>query len=124
LVAEEKGEEPVTFEQAIGMYNWWSFVAGVAVALGLLGEYLLVHSRKEREHPALALSFASLVFFGVLAEPILNWNVEELMATDRALSQAEIQFLTNSVQLTEFHESLLDKKQISQPSPISSRPWN
>lgn len=87
--------DKTALEQLLSSYNWWMGVSTVAVAVGILGEYVAhfifeKEARKNKCEMALSIVFGILVLGGVVGEYIFGKNLSQVSGQLQQLSDNEV----------------------------------
>ncbi|MFZ0684334.1 MAG: hypothetical protein WAM89_02225 [Terriglobales bacterium] len=84
-----------TLEQLLSTYNWWSGVSTIAVAVGILGEYVAhfifeKEARENRLEMGLSILFGVLVLGGVVGEYQFGKRISQLAEQLQQIADAEV----------------------------------
>jgi hypothetical protein len=82
-------------EQLLSSYNWWMGVSTVAVAMGILGEYVAhfvfeKEARRNRLEVAISTLFGILVLGGVVGEYIFGKRLSQVSEQLQQIADAEV----------------------------------
>jgi uncharacterized membrane protein len=82
-------------EQLLSSYNWWMGVSTVAVALGILGEYVAhfvfeKEARRNRLEMGISILFGVLVLGGVVGEYVFGKKLSQVSEQLQQIADAEV----------------------------------
>jgi hypothetical protein len=82
-------------EQLLSSYNWWMGVSTVAVALGILGEYVAhfvfeKEARRNRLEMVISILFGVLVLGGVVGEYVFGKRLSQVSQQLQQIADAEV----------------------------------
>jgi hypothetical protein len=84
-----------TLEQLLSSYNWWMGVSTVAVAIGILGEYVAhfifeEEARRNKREMAVSILFGVLVLGGVVGEYIFGKKLSQVSEQLQQIADTEV----------------------------------
>jgi hypothetical protein len=84
-----------TLEQLLSSYNWWMGASTVAVAIGILGEYVAhfifeKEARGNRLQIAMSIFFGTFVLGGVVGEYIFGSKLSDVAIRIQRIADAEV----------------------------------
>jgi hypothetical protein len=82
-------------EQLLSSYNWWMGVSTIAVAVGILGEYVAhfvfeEEARRNRREMAVSILFGVLVLGGVVGEYVFGKKLTEVSEQLQQIADVEV----------------------------------
>jgi hypothetical protein len=82
-------------EQLLSSYNWWMGLSTIAVAVGILGEYVAhfifeKDARENKREMAVSILFGVLVLGGVVGEYIFASKLSQVAETLQQMADAEV----------------------------------
>jgi hypothetical protein len=82
-------------EQLLSSYNWWMGVSTIAVAVGILGEYVAHfvfedEARRDKREMAVSILFGVLVLGGVVGEYVFGKRLTQVSEQLQQIAEAEV----------------------------------
>src|SRR6202142_3961228 len=82
-------------EQLLSSYNWWMGISTIAVAIGILGEYVAhfifeEEARRNKREMAVSILFGALVLGGVVGEYVFGKRLTQVSEQLQQTADAEV----------------------------------